>query len=74
MIKYLELLKKEAEQFEEFTLEKFAREWNERADALAKYASALGALDTRSIILLTVRASSIMSPNLKVFALTQERT
>lgn len=69
MIKYLEILKQEGGRFEEFTLEKFAREWNERADALARFSSATAALDTRGIILLTVRNSSIMSPTTTVLAL-----
>ena len=74
MIKYLELLKREIEGFEEFTLEKFDREWNEKAESLSKFASASGALDTRSIILQTVRTSSIASTGLHVFVLNNERT
>lgn len=74
MIKYQELLMKEVEQFEEFTLERFAREWNERADALARFASASGSIDTRGIILLIVRTSSVMSPTLNVLTLTAERS
>ena len=66
MIKYLELLNQEASLFDEFTLEKFDRAWNERADALAKFTSATAALDTRRVILLTITDSSVMSPTTTV--------
>lgn len=73
MIKYLELLRKEVEHFKEFTLERFNREWNEKADALSKYASTLGTLDTRSIILMTLTDSSLVNPTRQVFVLGTER-
>ena len=55
MIKYLEQVKLLAPSFEHFELKKVPRDQNERADALARLASASGAIDTRSVVLMTSR-------------------
>lgn len=74
MIKYLELLKKEVEHFEVFSVEQFNREWYEKADALSKYASTLGSLDTRHIVLMTMSDSSLTNSAGQVFHLSSERS
>ena len=72
MTKYLALLKKEIKNFEKFSLTKFARDNNDRADALARYASASGAIDTRNVILMSLGIPSITNDTPEILAITFE--
>ena len=64
MKKYLSTLRKSIADFEEVNLIKIGREGNDVADALAKFATASKAIDTRSVILLSSETPSTKEENI----------